>query len=258
MDIRFLAIIFLVAALMEMLAKVMRKARQREIEGEDAPRRVDPLAQAFKEMELLPDVEEALEPARKELERGRRERSALGREAEPGAEDVASGAEDAGGESAEPWALPVSPSRARPDLPPVPSRRVAKPVDSRPRVERLFEPAEPVEPPWAPEPVPAAPELHTVPARDRAPRPVEVRSREFRPRDGREVVRRSAEPDTAPVTAGALPEERSPGRVEKGRIAADVAEAGVLGLGSVRGLRRLVVAREVLGPPLALRGEEPY
>jgi len=83
-------------------------------------------------------------------------------------------------------------------------------------------------------------------------------TREFRPRDGREVVRRSAEPDTAPVTAGALPEERSPGRVEKGRIAADVAEAGVLGLGSVRGLRRLVVAREVLGPPLALRGEEPY
>lgn len=262
MDIRFLAIIFLVAALMEMLAKMMRKAKQREIEGEAAPRSADPLAQAFKEMELLSDVDEALEPVRQELERGRRERSALGREAEPGAEDVASGAEDAGGEPAEPWALPVSPSRAgpagRPDLPPVPSRRVAKPVDSRPRVERLFEPAEPVVPPWAPEPVPAAPELHTVPARDRAPRPVEVRSREFRPRDGQEVVRRSAEPDTAPVAAGVLPEERSPGRVEKGRIAADVAEAGVLGLGSVRGLRRLVVAREVLGPPLALRGEERY
>ena len=262
MDIRFLAIIFLVAALMEMLSKMMRKARQREIEGEAAPRSADPLAQAFKEMELLSDVEEALEPARQELERGRRERSALGTEAEPGAEDVAPGAEDAGGEPAEPWALPVSPSRAspagRPDLPPVPSRRVAKPMDSRPRVERLFEPAEPVVPPTAPEPpVPAAPELHTVPARDRAPRPVEVRSREFRPRDGREVVRPSAEADTAPVAAGAVPEERSPGRVEKGRIAADVAETGVLGLGSVRGLRRLVVAREVLGPPLALRGEEP-
>jgi len=84
MDIRFLAIIFLVAALMEMLAKMMRKAKQREIEGEAAPRSVDPLAQVFKEMELLPDVDEVLEPGRKELERGGEGRSARGEEAGPG------------------------------------------------------------------------------------------------------------------------------------------------------------------------------
>ena len=254
MDIRFLAIIFLVAALMEMLAKMMRKAKQREIEDEAAPRRVDPLAQVFKEMDLLPDVDEVLEPGRKELERGAEGRSARREEAAPGTEEPH-------GEPSEIWALPVSPPQERPargsPMPLAPSRRVAEP--SRRRADRLFEPVGPEESPVAPVSAPVSPEMKAVPPRDRAPRPVEVRSREFRPREAREIVtHRREEARPASVAAGPVLAERVPAR-EGERVRTDGPGGnGVLSLGSVRGLRRLVVAREVLGPPLALRGEEPF
>ena len=256
MDIRFLAIIFLVAALMEMLSKMMKKARQREIEDEDRPRNVDPLAQVFKEMELLPDAEEVLEPGRRELERGKGERPR-------GVEEMGSGPADSPGEGVDGWALPGSPVRERSAgatrVPLAPSGRAAEPTGARPRVERMFAPERPAESTVPRVPVRAVPELEAVPSRDRAPRPVEVRSREFRPREAREVVpHRRAEVRPAPVAAGAVPREPVGERAEQVRSAADAGKGGVLELGSVRGLRRLVVAREVLGPPLALRGEEPF
>ncbi|MDE2763129.1 MAG: hypothetical protein OXQ94_04225 [Gemmatimonadota bacterium] len=256
MDIRFLAIIFLVAALMEMLAKVMRKARQREIEGEERPRSADPLAQVFKEMDLLPDIEEPLDPVRQALESGAEGPSRRVEEAAPGTVEPR-------GEAADPWALPTSQPRKSPDGDagglPVPSGKDAEPPDSRPRVDRMFEPPGPAGSPAFAVPVPASPESRAAPARDRAPRPVEVRSREFRPREAREVVphrRVEARPDSA--AAGEVPTERARGRVGGRGRAEGTWEHGVLSLGSVRGLRRLVVAREVLGPPLALRGEEPF
>lgn len=250
MDIRFLAIIFLVAALMEMIAKMMRKARAREVEGEERPRAVDPLAQVFKE--LVAEDEETAEPARRELERRAAGRSARREEAGPDTEEPV-------GEPSDTWALPSSPQRegsaGGPVARPAPSRRAAEP--SPPRVDRLFDPAGPAESP-AP-PVPASPELETVPPRDRAPRPIEVRSREFRPREAREVVpHRRAESRPAAAAAGPEPAEHVPGW-GGGRGRTDgTGEPRVPGLGSVRGLRRLVVAREVLGPPLALRDEEPF
>lgn len=226
MDIRFLAIIFLVAALMEMLAKRMRKAREREIEGEERPRSADPLAQVFKEMDLLPDAEDSPDPIRQALESGA---GAPSRRMEEVAPDAAEGR----GAAAETW-------------------------DLRPRVEEMAEPTRPAGPRTRPVPAPVSQEVQVVPSRDRAPRPVEVRSREFRPREAREVVphrRAEARPDS--MDAGGVSAEHVPGR-EGGRGRGDgTREPGVLGLGSVRGLRRLVVAREVLGPPLALRGEEP-
>lgn len=252
MDIRILAVIFLVAALMEMLAKMMRKARQRELEGEEPPRTVDPLAQVFKELKLVEEDEETPEPARRELEQRAGGRSARGKEA------GGAGTEEPGGEPSEIWALPSSQPRERPAGGAValsPSGPAAKP--SRPRVERLFEPTEPADSPLPPVPVPASPELETAPPRDRAPRPVEVRSREFRSREAREIVpHRRTEARPAPAASAPAAAEHVSGR-EGGRGRGDATrEPGVLGLGSVRGLRRLVVAREVLGPPLALRGEE--
>ena len=115
-------------------------------------------------------------------------------------------------------------------------------------------PGEPMEtsgPPWAP-----------TPERSRAPRPAEVRSRAPRPvevwsRESRlEPVARTApssvgegrddRPVRLPASVGAdyapSPEGRAP-------------DPSQLGLDTVTGLRRLVVAREVLGPPVALRDE---
>lgn len=225
MDIRFLAIIFLVAALMEMLAKRMRKARERELEGEEPPRTVDPLARVFKEMDLLPDMEDSPDPIRQALQSGAGEPSRR---------------------------MEVAPDTAEG------RGAAAEPPDLRPRVEEMAEPTRPAGPRTRPVPAPVFQEVQVVPSRDRAPRPVEVRSREFRPREAREVVphrRAEARPDS--VDAGGVPAEHAPGR-KGGRGRGDgTREPGVLGLGSVRGLRRLVVAREVLGPPLALRGEEP-
>ena len=254
MDIRFLAIIFLVAALMEMLSKMMRKARQRELEDEAAPKRVDPLARVFKELELVAEDEEPPERVRRELERGAEGRSARGEGAGPDAEEPH-------GEPSERWALPPSPLRGGPAgasvAPLAPSERVAEP--SRARIERLFEPERPAGPPPHSVPVPASPEPKASPPRDREPGPAEVRSREFRPREAREVVpRRRTEVRAASAAAGAVPAERVPGRAEGGRRTAGTWERGVLIPGSPRGLRRLVVAREVLGPPVALRGEEAF
>lgn len=99
-----------------------------------------------------------------------------------------------------------------------------------------------------------------LPERSRAPRPIEVRSRaprsvearsqpmeapprpvEARTRERRVPVRA----DSPPVPAHRPPE---PDRLGFGTVG--------LGFGTIDGLRRVVVAREVLGPPVAMRDEK--
>lgn len=112
-------------------------------------------------------------------------------------------------------------------------------------------PREPVEtsgPAWLPTPERSrAPRPAEV--RSRAPRPVEVRSRESSVpiAEGRRDDRAIRLPAPAPVGAdyAPSPEGRAP-------------DASQLGLDTVTGLRRLVVAREVLGPPVALREEGEF
>ncbi len=256
MDIRFIAVIFLIAAIMEMIGKMMRKARERELEGEERPRSVDPLAQVFKEMDLLQDGEKSFDPVPKELESGDGGRSERVVEALP--DKVGSRGEPAG-----PWALPgpASPegSAGRAQAPPPPPGRRAEAPGWPPRAEPASHPARSPGSPARPLPAPASRELQAALPRERALRPVEVRSREFRPRGPREIVpRRRPEEGVAPAAPRAVADDPVPARIEAGLGDARTGEADRLSLGSVRGLRRLVVAREVLGAPLALRGKERF
>ena len=182
MDIRFIAIIFLIAALMEMISKALKKRRGAGIEDGSETGSVDPLRRTLEDMQLLPGADERVEPGRD---------------------------------------IPV---------PGAGERRV------RVRV---------VEPESTVEPVPPAEPTQVVPYRDRAPRQIEVRSREARPLPPRP----RAERRPVPVVAGTARKEVAAER--EGAV-----RGGGLALGSVSGLRRLVVAREVLGPPLALRDND--
>ncbi len=134
--------------------------------------------------------------------------------------------------------------------------KTLEPKASRlPQIERVDPYADPVseriDP--VPEPTMAAPTVDSAPARDRSPRPVVVRSRTPRP----------VEPRQAPVTADAarVPEVRPdiaravelpPPPTIRGRTQARRQDIQ-LGLGTPKGLKQAVVAREVLGPPLSLR-----
>ena len=120
-------------------------------------------------------------------------------------------------------------------------------------------PGEPMEtsgPAWAP-----------TPERSRAPRPAEVRSRAPRPLEVRsreshlEPVARTESLSTAEVR-----DNRSVRLPAPAPVGADYApspegrapDPSQLGLDTVTGLRRLVVAREVLGPPVALREDGEF
>lgn len=107
--------------------------------------------------------------------------------------------------------------------------------------------------------------------RDRAARPIVVRSREPRPverrreragtegglvvRAGQLPARRSPEPELAPPPRRAASPPPAPPRSTRPRRRAAGPEDR-LGLGTIGGLRKALVAREVLGPPVALRGED--
>lgn len=251
MDIRFIAVIFLVAALMEMLAKMARKRRgEEELEEREAPRPADPLAGVLEEMRRLsPGDESAREVGPEAPERVVRERRVPAGEVElrvPGSPS----------EPVVPGRPPSSRDRpaAAPPTPLSPPEQVDEPVTLRSQFERMFEPMpqRPAPPVVVPEPPPPEP---VVSRRDRSPRPVEVRSREVRPREARDLAERTwTEERDAPAEVSTVRTDGGRRRMETGWGG----EGGALGVGSVRGLRRLVVAREVLGPPLALRGEEPF
>ena len=203
MDIRLLAIIALIVALMEMLGKAARKRAANQEQDGSRPPRADPFASVMEELEWLPMDE--------------------GREAKPTPEGAALVAE-----------RPVPPREVEPPVWPPPPRETLPPVWPPPRT---VEPA----PPPSRAVAPALPQRRAgqvVEYRDRAPRAIEVRSREAR------TVERRAK-GAASQGAGA---ERL--------VVPDAGRSEGLGLRSVSGLRRLVVAREVLGPPLALRDEE--
>lgn len=84
-----------------------------------------------------------------------------------------------------------------------------------------------------------------LPERSRAPRPIEVRSRAPRSVEARTRERAPVRADSPPVPAHRPPEPDRPGFGTVG-----------LGFGTINGLRRVVVAREVLGPPVAMRDEK--
>ncbi|MDE2782970.1 MAG: hypothetical protein OXK77_08440 [Gemmatimonadota bacterium] len=132
---------------------------------------------------------------------------------------------------------------------------------ARPRARDPVE-LKPVVEPAAPEPV----------IRDRAARPIVVRSREPRPVEQRpEWADPQEELDVAtPPLPTPLPPERkpptptrrpassppAPRRWTRPRPAGTAGPEDALGLGTIGGLRKALVAREVLGPPIALRGED--
>lgn len=119
-------------------------------------------------------------------------------------------------------------------------------------------PGEPMEtsgPAWAP-----------TPERSRAPSPAEVRSRVPRPVEvwSRESRQSAASTASPPIAEGRS--DRSVRLPAPAPVGADYApspegrapDPSQLGLDTVTGLRRLVVAREVLGPPIALREDGEF
>lgn len=153
------------------------------------------------------------------------------------------------------------------DLPPArPTGEQFRRGDRRDRVAAAREAVETIVTPIVkPEPKPAAKlpapaaevplrEARVLELRDRSPREIPVRSRDPRGREKPpapaerprvEVVPQPARPvRVAPKPAGS-PAEATAARDRGGR----------LGLGSAAGLRRAVLIREVLGPPLALRDD---
>lgn len=224
MDLRFMAIVMAIAIIMDILGRMARK-RAGEQQLEQPPEEGWNVLQALAEVDELPDKlrRDALPPGRAGPE-GRREQEPVARVDAP---DPAVSA---------PRFDPVAwPEPAEPEWT-VPERAAPEPV--------------------APEPagiVPAAvrsePEPWEVPQRDRAARPIEVRSR----------VPRTVDRESR--TARPSPEiKRTPhpladvATLSRRSRSSDVADQ--LGLTDARALRRIVVAREVLGPPLALRDDE--
>lgn len=209
MDIRFLLILAVVAAIMEILGRLARRGAGTGAPRVQGPDGADPLMQQLEELEWVPGShdDEDDRPA------PRRERTAPER--------------PAAAIAPEPAREPEPLSR---ELPPVPLPRQQRPAPV-PRQQR---------PPPPPEPV--------VVLRDRAPRPVPVRSREPRPVEVRPAGVRRVEPS--------LVKPHPVEREAAARAGGAGGAGGRLGLGTVDGLRRLVVAREVLGPPIALRDGE--
>ena len=200
MDIRFLLILAVVAAVMEILGRLARKGAGTGAPRVPGPDGADPLMQQLEELEWVP------------------------------------GAHDGDDEK------------------PVPHRERA-PVE-RPAVAAAPAPAAVPERVREPRPLPPEPVMVL---RDRAPRPVPVRSREPRPAEARPVeARRSESRPVEPYRVRPRPAEPHPAEREAPASGGGATGAGGrLGLGTVGGLRRLVVAREVLGPPIALRDGAP-
>ena len=208
MDIRFLLILAVVAAVMEILGRLARKGAGTEAPRVPSPDSVDPSMPRLEDLDWRPGVHQEEDEQR------------------------------AARESA--------PTEGPAPLPEQQPRRVREP--------------DPLPPPPRPMP-PAVPREGY---RDRTPRPVILRSREARPIEPRPERKPPAVGPPVPEPAAAAREQVLPGALRQrrapsvGSIGAPTGagRGGRLGLGSTQGLRGLVVAREVLGPPLALRDGE--
>ena len=126
-------------------------------------------------------------------------------------------------------------------------------------VPAVVQRAEAVAPPAGRVPAAAPPvpirESRVLELRDRAPREIQVRSREPRAMEERPSptdLQPPGEVAVGPVSPRVQPKQHPPPATRRSR-STDVGKR--LGLGSADDLRRLVVAREVLGPPLAMRDE---
>jgi len=220
-DLRFIAVVMAIAVIMDMLGRMARK-RAADQQG--------PPGSPGEEWDMLKALAEGREPPGPAAE-------------EP--QPVRRGQQVAGG--FELW----SETPARPGArDPVELKSVVEPSVPEPVVE-----------PSAPEPV----------IRDRAARPIVVRSREPRPVEQRpEWADAREEPGVAtrPLPVPLPPERKlptptrrpvssppAPRRWTRPRPAGTAGPEDALGLGTIGGLRKALVAREVLGPPIALRGE---
>lgn len=214
MDLRFVAVVMVIAIIMDMLGR-MAKKRAAEQQG--------PPGEEWDMLKALAEGQEPPGPAAGEARPARREQQVAGgfelwseTPAMPGARDSV---------EREPVVEPAAPEPAIRD-------RAARPIVVHSREPR------PVEQRWElPEPHPVPPE--DPPSRLVVAQPATVKPPAVRP------------PIAVPPVTGAA----SAGRRTRRTRAAPQLE-GRLGLGTIDGLRKALVAREVLGPPVALRGEE--
>ena len=217
MDLRFVAVLMAIAIIMDMLGR-MAKKRAIEQQGQGLPGH-DP----DQDQDLLTALSEARGPAR-----------GVEGEARPVRREQVMG-------GFELW----SPAPSAPEE--------ADAFDRRPRPD-------PVEPERVGEPPMVEPVI-----RDRAARPIIVRSRE--PRSVTPRPERAAADDDLAIRARQLPEDRPPDRplprrprhpppATGSRRTRDAEAGDRLGLRTPGGLRAAIVAREIIGPPRALRGDD--
>jgi hypothetical protein len=227
MDLRFMAIVMAFAIIMDILGRMMRKRAQDQQPQEPQAEGWD-VMQALAEVEELPDklLREALPVARTRPEHVSES------DPEPVARvDLPGPAPEKPRFDFSPWPEPIelepASGRAAPDLPASePTRIEPPPVPDRP---------------WA------EPGQWESPLRDRSARPIEVRSRAPR------TVERESRPERSMLEIERTPHQGVDSAPSRRGRTSDVADR--LGLTNAEGLRRIVIAREVLGPPLALRDD---
>lgn len=239
MDIRFIVVLAIIAMVMDFLGRMARKRQGL----------------------MLPDQDEGVEGADM-LD------VLTGEEREPFVSRgrLAPGEGAAGGERSPSGQRPGAADRRPPLGLPSPSERLDRLAAAREAAESFVAPmVKPPPEPVADVPVPLGQQPHrearALELRDRAPREIEVRSREPRSTERRplpveepriQAVRQSAAPTPpAAVSPSSSAAARRPAEIRP----AQGSVGDRLGLGSATALRRAVLVREVLGPPLALRDE---
>ena len=238
MDIRFIVVLAIIAMGMDFMGRMARKRQGL----------------------LPPDQDEGVEGADMlDVLMGEERQPFVPRERVARGEGAAEGERSPSGER------PGDADRRPPPGLPSPTERLDRLAAAREAAESWMAPiVKPPAQPVADVPVPSGQppvrETRALELRDRAPREIEVRSREPRSTERRplpveepriEAVRLPAAPTPA---ASVSPSTEAAGRPTQIRPAQG-SVGDRLGLGSATALRRAVLVREVLGPPLALRDE---
>ncbi len=231
MDFRFVAVLMIIMAILDLLGRMARK-RAAAASGEEG----DSLegADVFKDYETRLAILQ--------------QKALTGEEPKPPGLPARSGQPEDGAVRRPDEVRPREAARTR--IPPAgggPGREI-------PAVLQRAEPAASPGVLPATAPPATAREASVLELRDRAPREIEVRSRDPRP------VRRQPAAAPADLPAPAEPVVRASSRrlvtqppPVPGHRPRSVDIGSRLGLGSNTDLRRVVLAREVLGPPLAMR-----
>lgn len=232
MDIRFVIVLMVIAMVMDFLGRMARKRQAALPPDQDgaADGAVNGAADGADILGVLRGEE--LEP------RERREHRPSGETSGPADRLPAGGR---------------SPSAQQPGRLTAP--REAAGFGVAPAVEPPPEPVRDVPAPRERRPEPAA---RTWELRDRSPRKIEVRSREPRSPERPQAAAGAPRAEVARQPVAAPPAVPAAAARDAAGGAADVAPAAEglgdrLGLGNAAALRRAVLVREVLGPPLAMR-----